>query len=216
MLKLHACLMSSELFATSATLREAARTLNRADALQLDALLRERAVPALRGGARAADALALSGAELARLGRALALSRGELRRALELVRYVLEQAARLRCNAAELQAFLASPRCGLLPAHAQSLATAWQLAAARGGGEGGEGEPAEPPMGPQLNGVAWSLNVSLAASGALQTRHCSATLLLDVVGDEDADSLAIEFSHQELSKFFLDIERLQSQLDAFF
>jgi hypothetical protein len=207
---------SADLFATSATLREAARALNRVDAAQLDALLRERAVPALRGGGRAAEALALAPAELARLGDALALSRVELRRALELVRYVLEQAAHLRCSAAALGAFLASPRCGLQPTHAQSLATAWQLVAARGGGEAGEGEFAEPPFGSQLSGVTWSLNVNLAASGALQTRHCSATLLLDVAGDEDAGPLAIEFSHQELSRFFLDIERLQAQLDAFF
>jgi hypothetical protein len=48
------------------------------------------------------------------------------------------------------------------------------------------------------------------------TRHCSATLLLDVVGDEGAGPLAIEFSHRDLWRLFLDIERLQAQLDAFF
>jgi len=81
-------------------------------------------------------------------------------------------------------------------------------------------------FGPRyVESTRWNLHMNLAKEDAFQTKDCYATIQFDIrnthpntanriKNENENETVAVEFSHEDLSEFFTKINLIQRQLDG--
>jgi hypothetical protein len=66
----------------------------------------------------------------------------------------------------------------------------------------------------QLDEVKWRLNLQIAQSSRTKMKLPNALFEFGIKDGEEEDRVRVEFTHEELFKFYEKLETIQSQLDA--
>lgn len=158
---------------------------------------------------------------------ALGLSRLQVDRVIDLCKYVFEQCKYHGCTGSDLEAFLKSDKCGMAHSHARIFSKIWQLGLAKKDKVSSSSSSSPSPrstnlgFGSKLESFDWDLGMNLSHDGLLETRDCFASLSFKLFPDQFdderiTDNFSVEFSHEQLSEFFLEINKLQESLDEHF
>ena len=152
--------------------------------------------------------------EQAQLREMFGLSEAELSTILEACAYIFEQAAYTTLRPQVLKSTL--QEAGMDEAHAESMQQVWAAEAA-----GLVAKLRERTMGGPKNLVNshWRMNLMMGEGRLSQMKQPTALFEFglarpDVASDPSEEKIVAEFAHDELYSFFLDLEKIQEQLDA--
>ena len=158
------------------------------------------------------NARIFSDEELAKLVEAFSLTTPELNDCLGALHYALSQAAYSSLKPAVLAATLTAAQ--MAADHAAAMSDAWEK---EGAGVIKRLRDASVMGAPKVMlSTDWSLSINMASSTVSDTKAASARFEMDLArpnGGGEEETLAVEFSHEELYEFFKKLEKVQSQLD---
>ena len=132
------------------------------------------------------------------------LSPSELESLFSACQYVLQQAAAFSFNSDKIEIY--AQQCGLTPETSQCFSAVWDA----------EGEDLINSLKQRtvtdnvLSSTNWRLNLKAAEKGEAPTK--TPVMLLDL-NVEGKNPITIQFNHEELSKFYEQIELIQREVD---
>ncbi|KAK2152900.1 hypothetical protein LSH36_315g03082 [Paralvinella palmiformis] len=144
-----------------------------------------------------------------KLETALSLNESDLQLLIETCEFFLQQAAYHTSKPAVLQSQL--EQLGLTEDKVSAIVTTWQ----NGAKEVLERLRHRMLSPKQLDSVKWKLSLVMGSSTKAKTKLPVATLELGMKNENtDNDNLQMEFTHEELYKFYDQLETIQSQIDS--
>lgn len=180
-------------------LQEALKIANDMKPRQFAQMLRRLAI-----GLKDRDNVPFSEDEVQILLSQFSLSPSELESLFSACQYVLQQAAAFSFSSDKTELY--AEQCGLIPEISQCFSAVWDA----------EGEDLINALKQRtvtddvLKSTSWRLNLKAAEKGKDPSKIPVMLLDLNVAGK---DPITVQFNHEELSKFYEQIEQIQQQVD---